>query len=52
MILQDLGQPAAARTHAERALTIREAAYGPDHPAVARATKNLAAIRRETGETS
>jgi Tetratricopeptide repeat len=30
-----LGQLDQARTPAERALTITEAAYGPDHPKVA-----------------
>ena len=32
MILRDLGDPAAARPLAERALAITEATYGPDHP--------------------
>ena len=40
--LQVRGQPAAARPLAERALTITEAALGPDHPAVATALNTLA----------
>src|ERR1022692_4402208 len=42
LILQDLGQPEAARPLQERALAIDEAAYSPDHPNVARDLNNLA----------
>ena len=43
-MLQDLGQLAEARPLAERALAIDQAAYGPDHPAVATLRTNLAVI--------
>jgi len=33
-VLRDLGEPAAARPLLERALTIDEAAYSPEHPTV------------------
>lgn len=32
LILRDLGQPGPARPLAERAMTITETSYGPDHP--------------------
>jgi Tfp pilus assembly protein PilF len=43
-------QPSAARTIYERALAIREAAYGPDHPEVAVSLGNLANVQRQLGE--
>jgi tetratricopeptide (TPR) repeat protein len=43
----DLGQ---ARTHCERALTIDEANYGPEHPAVATTINNLAGVLRDQGD--
>ena len=39
-----------ARLLLERALAIDEAAYGPDHPAVATALNNLALILRDLGQ--
>src|ERR1700689_2823550 len=39
-----------ARPLAERALAITEAAYGPDHPAVATDLNNLALILKDLGE--
>jgi hypothetical protein len=48
--LQVLGQPAAARPLAERALAISEAAHGPDHPHVGIRLSNLAWILRDLGE--
>ena len=49
-ILQDLGQPEAARPLQERALGITEAAFGPGHPTVAAALNNLAMILRDLGQ--
>ncbi len=49
-ILQDLGEPAAARPLAERALAIAEAAHGPDHPTVGICLSNLASILQDLGE--
>jgi tetratricopeptide (TPR) repeat protein len=49
-ILQDLGQPEAARPLQERALAIDEAAYGPDHPEVATHLNNLAMILQDLGQ--
>ena len=46
----DAREPAAARPLLERALTIGEAAYGPDHPAVATSLGNLAVTLRGLGE--
>jgi Tfp pilus assembly protein PilF len=34
----------------ERALTLKEAAYGPDHPEVARTLTNLGVVQGELGE--
>ena len=48
--LQSRAELAAARPLLERALTISEAVYGPDHPAVAISLGNLAAVLRELGE--
>ena len=50
-ILRDLGDLAAARPLAQRALTITETAYGPDHPDVATHRDKLAAIVREIGRS-
>jgi len=50
--LLDLGQAAEARPLAERALTITEAAYGPDHPIVATELSNLALILQDLGLTA
>ncbi len=41
---------AAARQQLERALGIKEAAYGPDHPDVARAVTNLGLVLRDLGD--
>jgi tetratricopeptide (TPR) repeat protein len=43
------GHPAAARPLFERALRIREASYGPDHPEVATTLHNLAWTLRKLG---
>jgi tetratricopeptide (TPR) repeat protein len=48
--LQVLGQPATARPLFERALTITEATYGPDHPTVATQLNNLALALRDLGK--
>jgi hypothetical protein len=45
MILRDLGDLAAAKTQLERALTIAEAALGPDHPSAGVIRKNLDTVR-------
>ena len=50
LILQDLGDPAAARPLLERALTIAETTYGPDHPIVATRLNNLAMILWRLGD--
>ncbi|HET9255791.1 MAG TPA: FxSxx-COOH system tetratricopeptide repeat protein [Pseudonocardiaceae bacterium] len=44
------GQPASARLLLERALRIRETAYGPDHPHVAASLNQLAWTLRDLGE--
>ncbi len=42
---------AARRPHLEqRASAIKEAAYGPDHPEVARTLGNLGTVQRELGD--
>jgi hypothetical protein len=48
--LQIRGRLAEAHPLAERALTIDEAAYGPDHPTVAIYLNNLATILRDLGQ--
>jgi Tfp pilus assembly protein PilF len=48
--LQSRGEPAAARPLLDRALTITEAAHGPDHPAVATSLGNLALVLGDLGE--
>ena len=47
---QTHGQPATARPLLERALHIRETAYGPDHLEVATTLNHLAWVLRELGE--
>ena len=49
LILQDVGEAAAARPLAERALAVIEAAHGPDHPDVGTALGNLALILEDLG---
>src|SRR5262249_36521380 len=41
---------AEAKEHLSRALRLLEAAYGPDHPEVARTLTNLGLVAREQGE--
>jgi hypothetical protein len=48
-VLRALGDVAAARAGFERALAIDEAAYGPNHPTVARDVNNLAGVLRDLG---
>jgi tetratricopeptide (TPR) repeat protein len=48
--LQVQAQLTDAKTLLERALAIDEAAYGPDHPGVARDLNNLATILRDLGD--
>ena len=48
--LQVHARLAEARPLAERALAIDEAAYGPDHPAVAIRLSNLALILKDLGQ--
>jgi Tetratricopeptide repeat len=45
-----LGDLAGARRGFKRALAIDKAAYGPDHPAVARDVYNLAGVLRDLGD--
>ena len=47
---RDLGEPARARDLIQRALTIEEREYGPDHVELARTLNNLAAAWYELGE--
>jgi hypothetical protein len=47
IILHDQGDLDGARSLCERALTIRKAALGPDHPDTARSQEQLAAVDRE-----
>ena len=56
-LLNDLGiylaasaQLSAARAILERALAMKEAAYGPDHPEVARTLTNLGIVQQQLGE--
>jgi hypothetical protein len=46
---QAKGRHGAAAVHYERALAIREAAFGPSHPATGEARERLAASRRALG---
>src|SRR5665811_732570 len=48
--LRSRGEPAAARPLLDRALAITEAAYGPEHPAVAISLNNLALVLADLGE--
>jgi nucleoside phosphorylase/Tfp pilus assembly protein PilF len=50
MVLQDLGQPAAARPLIERALAFVEAMHGPNHGNVAKYLSNLAVVDRNLGQ--
>ncbi|MGV1006451.1 MAG: tetratricopeptide repeat protein, partial [Candidatus Nanopelagicales bacterium] len=47
----DLGHPGKARDLHQRALTIQEHAYGPDHPQVAATLTNLGNALFELGAT-
>jgi tetratricopeptide (TPR) repeat protein len=49
-VLQDLGDLEGARENIERALRIDEAAYGQDHPAVARSVNNLGLVLMDLGD--
>ena len=49
-VQQELGDLEAARSSQERALAIEEAAYGPEHPEVARTLGNLANVQRQLGD--
>lgn len=51
-ILHELGDAAAARPLAERALAIAEANYGPDHPDIAIPLGNLGLILLDLGESA
>jgi Tfp pilus assembly protein PilF len=50
LVRQRLGEPDLAVELYERALGIKEAVYGPDHPRVAGTLNNLAVARQELGE--
>ncbi|MGF1620473.1 MAG: tetratricopeptide repeat protein [Rhodomicrobiaceae bacterium] len=47
--LQSRGSYAAAEPHFARALAIREAALGPDHPSTANSLNNFALLHRDRG---
>jgi tetratricopeptide (TPR) repeat protein len=49
-VLRDLGDLTGARAAFERALKIDEAAFGPDHPKVARDVNNLGRVLRDLGD--
>jgi Tfp pilus assembly protein PilF len=49
-VLRAQGDFAGARALYERALRIDEAAYGPNHPAVARDANNLGLVLKEQGD--
>ncbi len=49
-VLQDLGELSEARACHERALKIDEAAFGPEHPKVARDVSNLGSVLAALGE--
>jgi tetratricopeptide (TPR) repeat protein len=49
-VMQDLGDLAGARAAFERALKIDEAAFGPDHPNVARDVNNLGSVMQDLGD--
>jgi len=49
MVLQDLGDLAGAKENYERALEIDEAAFGSDHPRVARDVNNLGSVLHARG---
>ena len=49
-MLRALGELAQARGCFERALRIDEAAFGPDHPNVARDVNNLGLVLKDLGE--
>ncbi|WP_261560970.1 tetratricopeptide repeat protein, partial [Frankia tisae] len=49
LALQDLGRAGEALPLFQRALTIDEAVYGPDHPEVATALNNLALALQDLG---
>jgi hypothetical protein len=48
-VLRELGELAGARVQYERAVTIGEATFGPDHPTWP-STADLAAVAAERGE--
>jgi hypothetical protein len=50
MALRKLGHPLIARDHFERALEIATAAFGENHPDVARDCASLAELMREMGD--
>jgi len=50
--LPSLGSCRRRAPRLERALAIREAAYGPDHPEVARTLGNLGGVLRQLGALS
>ena len=50
MVLHDQGDLQGARALHERALTIREAHLGPDHPDTATSLNNLALVLADQGD--
>ena len=50
LYLRGRAQFAEAKAHLERALTIAEAAYGPNHPNVASIVNNLGGMLRDLGD--
>ncbi len=50
LVLRDLGELPAARQHFERALSIAERVYGPQHPTVATVLNNLGSVLQALGE--
>jgi Tetratricopeptide repeat len=50
LVLRDLGDLEGARAAEERALAIREAKLGPDHPHVVSNLSNLGFVLRDAGD--
>ena len=52
LVLMEQGDLPGARARFERALEIGEAAYGPDHPDLAKFVQNLANVLQRQGDSA
>ncbi len=52
LVLRDLGELAEARNCVERALHLKELAYGPEHPQVAITLDNLGLVLQDLGDSA